>query len=214
VSDHRIDVDLPEPPIWSFRGFAVHVLTVTVGFLIALGLNSLVSLYEQHRTASQARSYFRLEIAENRPRIANDLRENQKEQKAFSAIIAFLKQRKAGGHPQPPGQINLKTTSVALSHAAWDTGLASQALTYMPFEQTAVLAQLYAVQNEFAEVERDALRTSYDMAAFSDPDAFTGAELPRTLNTLQRSYAYLTSIAQIERKLLAQYDETDRILAR
>ncbi len=85
----------------------------------------------------------------------------------------------------------------------------------MSFEQTAALARLYVTQEmNSRRSRRMTLRASYDMSSFSDPDTFGEPQLPQTLKTLQRSYAYLTSIAQLERKLLTQCDDTSRVLAR
>ncbi|HEY5337616.1 MAG TPA: hypothetical protein VIJ85_05405 [Rhizomicrobium sp.] len=212
MSDHHVDVDTPETPIWSVRGFAAHVLTVTIGFLIALGLNSLVDLYQQHKIAAQARNYFQLEIAENRALVTKDLQNGEEARKTFVALIDYLQKRKAGQHPQLGGNFHIATASIVLSRAAWDTGLASQALTYMPFAQTASLARLYATQTEFAQVESDALRASFEMSSFGDPDAFSDAQIPQTLKTLQTSYAYQTSVLQIEHRLVGQYDETSQLL--
>lgn len=214
MSDHHVDVDTPDAPIWSVRGFAAHVLTVTIGFLIALGLNSFVDIYQQHKTAAQARDYFQLEIAENRALVVKDLKSGEEARKTFAALVDYLQKRKAGQHPQLGGHLHITTVSIVLARAAWDTGLASQALTYLPFAQTASLARLYATQTEFAQVESDALRASFAMSSFSDPDTFSDAQIPQTLKTLQTSYAYLTSILLIEHKLVGQYDETDQLLMR
>ncbi len=60
-----IDVHPPHEPVHGWRGFAAHLLTITVGLLIALGLEAAVEAMHHHELAAHARENIEQELVRN-----------------------------------------------------------------------------------------------------------------------------------------------------
>jgi hypothetical protein len=208
-----MEIHAPEKPIHSLREFLFHMFTVTLGILIALTLDSGVEAYRHAGIAGQARAFFRTEIAENRAKAAADLQATANSEKQFNLLIDYL-EKKVAHQPLPNiGQVKLATSYVSPSSAAWETAVASQALSYMSLDEARALADAYAFQRTFAEVENAALRASYDLTVLgNNPNAYSDAETAVFLSRLRISRSFLRSIEIIERQLLTKYDHAAKTL--
>jgi hypothetical protein len=60
-----MEIHGPEGPTKSFKDFAIHILIVTIGILIALGLEGIRETIHEHRLVREARENFRAELEED-----------------------------------------------------------------------------------------------------------------------------------------------------
>jgi hypothetical protein len=60
-----VDVHAPHHPIMSLKEFLVHLLAITVGLLIAVGIEGCVELYREHSLVRDARQTLHEEIQYN-----------------------------------------------------------------------------------------------------------------------------------------------------
>src|SRR5438067_730532 len=70
-----IDIHPPHHAATTWRDFFVHITTIVLGLLIAVGLEQTVELVHRRHEARDARETIRQEIAENIKISQNDLRE-------------------------------------------------------------------------------------------------------------------------------------------
>ena len=84
-----MDVHPPEAPIRSVLDFGLHILTVTIGILIALGLDALVTEYREMELANHARADFRDEIGRNRDKLVADQKSLAEVQGQIEGLIAY-----------------------------------------------------------------------------------------------------------------------------
>ncbi len=61
-----MDVHAPHQPIHGFKDFLVHIVTITIGLLIAVGIEGLVERHRGHVLVREARGTLREEIEHNR----------------------------------------------------------------------------------------------------------------------------------------------------
>ena len=60
-----LDVHAPHEPIHGVKDFLLHLLTITVGLLIAVGIEGCVELHREHKLVKEARATMREEIHSN-----------------------------------------------------------------------------------------------------------------------------------------------------
>jgi hypothetical protein len=61
-----MDIHAPESPVNSFKDFAIHIAIVTLGILIALGLEGLRETVYEHRLVRETRENFRVEMEQSK----------------------------------------------------------------------------------------------------------------------------------------------------
>ena len=76
-----MDVHAPHEPIHGVKDFLLHLLTISVGLLIAVGIEGCVELHREHKLVKEARATMREEIESNSKEMTEAV-ENIKKQKA------------------------------------------------------------------------------------------------------------------------------------
>jgi len=186
-----MDLHPPGGPVRSLKDFFIHIGVVTLGILIALGLEQLVESHHRAHLADVAVAGFHKELAFNQDQVRDVLaRIPEKQAQVNEAIARLSSVPAAGGAPDPityPG-ISLDLVSTA----SWDTAIATQALAELPFDAVARYAQAYGTVRLFNDTERDGLtmwenmhRFGTDLAALSkEQRTLAIEELRRYANVL------------------------------
>ena len=153
-----MDVHPPQHPILSAKEFLVHMLAITVGLLIAVGIEGLVELHHEHKLVKEARQTLRDEISYNVQTLDAALPGIAAEKTAMNDNIKLL--TRIAENPKDKdaqnGSIGAGFAVVGLHSTAWKTAQATGALAYMPYEEAQRYADLYGAQQAFAE-EQDKL---------------------------------------------------------
>jgi hypothetical protein len=95
-----MDVHPPHGPIRSWKDFALHLLTITIGLLIALALEAAVESLHHRHMVKEARANLRREIAENHTLYAENLGSLQTELVRLEQNIEQLRELRAGKTPE------------------------------------------------------------------------------------------------------------------
>jgi hypothetical protein len=197
-----LDIEPPEKPIKSFKDFAIHILTVTIGILIALGLDSLVEAHRHHELVEHARTDFRAEFMQNQTRLALDATASQAAKQELEGLIAYG-QAKLVNQPATLPTIQPTRSFVTLSSTAWETATATQAFLYLPFAETRDISATYSRQQVFNTMEA---RAEEQWFSLGDPNDIAGADLKPALQKITIAYAYLVSLQVVRGQLLQDYD--------
>ncbi len=182
-SDRRHWVDL-----------AVQSAMIVLSVLLALAASSWADARKQQRLADQALQSFAQEIRANRARVARLLPYHD------SLTVAALRADSlrsvhsyADWQHAYPGWSGFAPPD--LTTAAWQSALATGALTNIRYDRVAALSNVYTIQNKL-----DSFNTSYiPLFDFSD------AAMP---STVRRMHAYSATVLSFERTLISSYDET------
>ena len=95
-----MDVHPPHGPIRSLKDFTLHLLTITIGLLIALALEAAVQSLHHRHMVTEARANLRREIVENRKLYTQNLRSVQSQLVQLEQNIEQLRQLRAGKTPE------------------------------------------------------------------------------------------------------------------
>lgn len=95
-----MDVHPPHGPIRSWKDFTLHLLTITIGLLIALTLEAAVESLHHRHMVRDARANLRREIAENHKLYAENLGSLQAKLVQLERNIEQLRDLRAGRTPE------------------------------------------------------------------------------------------------------------------
>jgi hypothetical protein len=200
-----MDIEGPDSPIRSIRDFATHIATVTIGILIALGLEALVETHRNHELVEHTRADFRAEFAANRAAVLRDLERSRAVKTELEGLIAYGQARIAGKDaPFPALQAGRAFSFV--NTTAWETAVATQALIHMPFAEARRIAEAQSKQAALNVLQGRAEDEWFDLAAYGDPHAVPREEFRPALEKVTIAYAYLTSVRATEADLVVVYD--------
>jgi hypothetical protein len=140
-----LDVHPPHEPIRSWKDFTLHLLTITIGLLIALALEAAVqSLHHRHMVAD-ARVNLLREIAENHTLYAENLRSLQTNLVRLEQDIGQLRDLRAGKTPEH-FELQWSFGWDSYSDSAWKSARDSGALGYMRPEFIKKYSEVYGQQ--------------------------------------------------------------------
>ncbi len=202
-----MDLHPPGGPVRSVKDFFVHIGVVTLGILIALGLEQLVEAQHRAHLAKIAVAGFRKELGYNEAQVKDVLARTPelqgKIETAISRLAAALPVGTAGDPIDYPG-ISLDIVSTA----SWDTAIATQALNELPFDAVTRYAQAYGTLRLFVDTEREGLTIWQDMHRFgTEPAALTKDQRTTLIQELRRYANVLTVIDFAGRGALRSCDD-------
>ena len=186
-----MDLHVPEGPIRSVKDFLMHIGIVTIGILIALGLEQLVEARHRAHLAYEAVEGFRHELTSDSADVNEVLASNPAVRKKIAEWIADLSTAAPHEMDIYPGvHFNIMPT------ASWDTAMATQALSEIPYERAHLYAIAYDLLHTFVDVQRRGLSDWQDLRVFGkDPAAMTPEQRKILIERLRR---YETDLEVIE----------------
>jgi hypothetical protein len=204
-----LDVHPPHEKMHGFKDFLLHLLTITVGLLIALGLEGCVEHWKQRELKKDADTKLRQEIRDNGKELALIHNANATEQVNLKRIIDFLNARKKN-QPYDTRQIRLDFTMGDLKSASWKTAAATGALGFMDYDQVQRYADVYQLQDKYSALQDQTIDEflqlqSYVIYGF-DPEKITPADAGSAELETRRTLARLTAMDQVGTALATEYD--------
>ena len=196
-----IDVHPPTEPVHGWRDFLVHLITITIGLVIALSLEGCVEWQHHRHLVREAEASLQGEIKTNAGNIAGALDDVRKEQASLKGDIEILQRIIAN-----PKVKNYENFTVGLrvrtfEDVSWKTAQSTGAVGYMPYEQAHEYANLYSQQDEIYVAEQQAVRdTVVAVAPIIDlkkgavnPGAEESVRIKNNFEVLQAQMMYLQS---------------------
>src|SRR5258708_6190163 len=98
-----MEVHPPHHPLHSWRDFFVHLITITVGLLIALALEGMVEAMHHRHLLHEAEANLRIEMSENRGVLAKDERQLEAARQQAQNNLRVLDAARA--HMPSPGDL-------------------------------------------------------------------------------------------------------------
>jgi uncharacterized glyoxalase superfamily protein PhnB len=192
------------------KDFFLHLLTITVGLLIALGLENAAEAVHHRHQREEAEQTIRQELQENHEQIEHAQKAVQDEVKAMLAVLAYMEARQSG-KPGDPNGLTLSFSEQPLQDSAWSTAAATGVLTYMKYADVQKFALCYKEQALFEAIQQQALDEylqldSYVVRGF-DPTKIDPDDIKTALPVVRRALAHLIGMLDISRAALTVYDK-------
>ena len=205
-----LDVHPPEHGIHGIRDFLLHLLTITVGLLIAIGLEQSVEAIHHRHQRQEAEETIRRELLENRETLTRARDVMTTEQKNLVMILDFLQARLQNKEVNAAG-LNLQFSEGALQDAAWRTANTTGVTTYMDYKQVQKFSVAYKEQAQFEEMEQRALLEYLQLDSFVikgfDPKNVTTDDMKAAIPIVRTAIADVGGMLDISRGALEAYAE-------
>lgn len=204
-----LDVHPPHEPVHGIRDFLLHLLTITVGLLIALGLEAAVEWRHHVHLRHEAEENIRREIRDNQKDLRDVLNSVPGEQTNFKTLAAFL-QAHAAGQPAEIHSVNIAVQLVTPQDASWQTAGATGALAYMGYGEVQKFAVVYQLQKKLDAVQDTTLQPIITLlAAMSggDPSHLSKQESTAAATQVLEVMAHIETMRELAVDLNKKYDE-------
>jgi len=173
-----MEIHAPMGKVKSLREFAIHILIVTIGILIAFGLEGARESWREHVAVNELRESLRAELTDDQSQLANDLRQVRQCNAQLDKIIAEMP-----GLAKRPEELNRRVGELRpgffnFTTTAWESALSSNTLSFMERK------------------ERDRWVSAYDVITYfpshrSYASVAEEAEAERKLRALRNEFAIL-----------------------
>jgi hypothetical protein len=205
-----LDVHAPEHGIHGVRDFVIHLLTITAGLLIALGLEAMVEAAHHRHQREEAEATIREELQQNRDDLVKVQGTIRGEMKNMIGVLDFLEAR-GKGEPGDATGLTLGFSEGPLKDAAWRTAASTGVLSYMDYAQVEKFSLAYKEQDQFELMQQQALDEYLQLDSFVvkgfDPKHIDADDVKEALPVVRRALAHLGGMMDISRGAVKTYDD-------
>jgi hypothetical protein len=204
-----MEIHPPHAAAHSLKDFLLQLLTITVGVLVALSIESIVE-WRHHRTlVRDAKAMIALEISDNRKELDGELASVTRRNEDIGTALRFaddlLATKQTAIH-----EVSLGAAMSSLDSASWQSAERTGALSYMEYAEVKAYSSVYALQDLFVAQQRRAMASvtaSLSILALGDPHKAQAKDLESFRTHLLAAIADLTAEEQLGRQLLKAYGE-------
>lgn len=206
-----IDVHAPHESMHSWRDFLLHLVTITIGLLIALSLEGLVEWQHHRHLAHEAEASLHAEIKGNAAGVADALAALHENESKLKKDVDLLKHIAAVKHRSNQSFLAINVSIVTFDTVSWKTAQSTGALSYIPYDMDKDYAGIYSTQNELEESDKQAARDFIvslgpflDADDPADPD-LTQAQAEDIMRNIETLQGQLLLVDGLLRSLDGQY---------
>lgn len=192
-----IDVHAPDHRVSGTRDFFVHLFTITVGLLIALGLENVAEAWHHHHLRREAEENIRVELERNLTKLKDALPRVTTERDNMVRVIQVLDDRSHNKANDGKG-LQVSFEQSPMDDAAWRTAASTGALSYMPYAQVQTLSVAYKEQDMLDAASQKAIGDYLELGSYfqtlKDPKEIDALTAVQALPTARRVLADLNAM--------------------
>jgi hypothetical protein len=144
TSAPMLDVHAPHESIHTWKGFFIHIATIVIGLLIAIGLEQSVEYIHHHHQLQEARRELLIEVDDNLHLIELNIESTRKTSLALDADIAILRAKQSSNSPAAM-KLDYTWHPNDTQDGGWQAAKQSGALSLMPHEELRRYTRVYTV---------------------------------------------------------------------
>jgi len=191
------------------KDFLLHLFTITVGLLIALGLEGCAERYHKAEIRREAEANLRQEMLDNQKKMRDWLPIMAEEGRNLKLVMDFIEARKTG-KTSDISKVNLAYSIRSLDDASWRTATATGALSLIEYNTVQRYAGAYQVQDRVTDLQKETLEEYLQLqslATYIDPVKATPAQLADAEPLAARAFAHINTMESIGKRLDEIYTE-------
>ena len=207
-----LDVHPPHSPTHTWNDFFIHIATIVVGLLIAVGLEQSVEAIHHHSERVETRDHLREEIADNQTTLEQNLKNLASEEQMLQTDIDTLRQLREH-HAVSPDSLHFNWQWSSMSDSAWQTAREAIAIPLFPTPQIEAYSTVFAQQ---ALVNGAGIAVSHGITEAATPlriepklSALTPAQIDellrscaQTLNQIEYTQSLASTLGPMYKKAL------------
>jgi hypothetical protein len=207
-----MEVHAPHEPIHTWRDFFIHIVTITIGLLIAIGLEAAVEALHHRHLREETLANLRAEIRGNQDTFSRDMRFLKGEIRELEDDIALLQRLRAHQRAQPGDGLHFAWGWDGTSDTAWQTAKDTGALGLMDIDTVqrydAVYSQQDLVDKAALELTRDMTKATIPLTVEPDLNALTPAQIDELIRTCAANLNQISYVQTLSESVLPSYKET------
>ena len=179
-----LDVDPPHHAINSWRDFFIHIATIVVGLLIAIGLQQTVeSIHDRHELNATRQALVHEQQSNDQAWAADehDWRRTFVELKNNLAVLEYIKHHPGTAQTALPGELQWSQLPFHWNHAAWDAAQRKGIVQRMSPEEANSYVEYYEMMAIMAQQSLQTWDVLNEAHSFSlldpDPTHLSGQQL-------------------------------------
>jgi hypothetical protein len=170
-----LDVHPPHHSAHTWRDFFIHIATIVVGLLIAVGLEQLVEHIHQHYELRETREALDREYAGNQAHVASASEEwllTLARLRNNLVVLQFIRQHPGVPQTQLPGDLRWRAAPHGFDTAVWNAAEKNGITRLMPLQEANRHAELYNLLDVMSQQGLDNWNALNDAHRFDllDPD--------------------------------------------
>jgi hypothetical protein len=138
-----LDVHPPHEAAHTWKDFFIHIATIAVGLLIAVGLEQTVEYLHHRHELKEVRAQLEEEREQDSRILAYDVPIFQQMHDELASDAALLQRRAAGDKMPLAGKLHYKWFGVAVQDGSWQSAKQSGAISLMPGDELSVYTYRY-----------------------------------------------------------------------
>jgi hypothetical protein len=146
-----LEVHAPHRAAHTVKDFLLHIAAISIGLLLALGLESTVEWLHHRHQGSEALHVLRREVERNRLILAADIASADAAEGHHRAALAVVHRVRAG-QARPGDQVIFIRRYLPLNSSAWKVVHDTGAAAYIPYEVLATYGDVYESQTTINEM--------------------------------------------------------------
>ena len=187
-----LDVHPPHAPTHTWRDFFIHIATIVIGLLIAIGLEQTVELFHHRHQVAEARRALAEERQENIARFHKNIKAHlEAEAQLHNDLRIFLYLKAHPGAPLSalPGVLIWPIGIAEPLTAAWSTAAQTGVLELLPRSEVAADTLEYDALHSSLTAYQEAIPLQHQCVAYltrtGDPSTLSTAEIEQEIRDLQ-----------------------------
>lgn len=204
-----MEIHAPHGPVHSFKEFLTHIAIITIGILIALGLEQSIEWMHNRHIVQEARTNIVAEMKANQHELHENLPRLKDNEELLRRTLTYVNQLKDHKKTNEP-DIKLNLNFFFLQDTSWNTALSTGALGLMPYDEVQDFAFFYGLQKKLDGLEYELERSWLQMSSAIDPlngniSGFDRPELDEVQRLSQIALANLQAVDNVATSLDQQY---------
>jgi hypothetical protein len=198
-----LDVHPAHHAATTWRDFFIHIATIVLGLLIAIGLEQTVERIHQHYELRETREALEQERKANEKDWSgneSDWREVFVALKNNLTVLEYIRQHPGVPQTALPGELRWDQGPLIWKHAVWDAAQQKGVVQLMPLEEANAYEQYYSLMTMMSQQSLEAWDAINDAARFNllDPD-------PTHLSPQQLDRVIQLTLTALEKHVLFGY---------
>jgi hypothetical protein len=209
-SASMLDVHAPHEAVHTWKGFFIHIATIVIGLLIAIGLEQTVEVLHHRHQVAEAREALRLELDQNRRAYADRISEFHRQTAALLnniIVLRYIQQHADARQEGLPGILVWHAVRGDFTESAWKTAQQSNVAALMPQDEvrryTLTYDRIEQVAKSFDAIWPAIVQARLYSIFDTDPTHLTPAQLAEeityTKNVLVQHFAAAAVLVQLNR---------------
>ena len=161
-----MEIHAPHGPVDSLKEFSIHILIVTIGILIALGLEGIRETIHEHHQITEIRDLAHRELRANKDKIPQQREAFARSKASINQLISALPQLQGD-----PRRISATIDAIDpafyfFTSSSWETALSTGVLGHMSTEDVDRFAAVNLAVHGYNGVQAEAINRWFDVSAF------------------------------------------------